>query len=143
MTYIKREEQAFRDALQLDLERHSIYCRILHGNMYQSGLPDLVAITPTSMTFFMELKYWNKQGLPTVSQCLGLLKGPQRNVILNEMWARRSAPCLVVAQNHTDQRLASIVYKERIAHVPWALISSASARAVNFTELLHVLDLSH
>lgn len=141
-TYIKREEQVFRDALKLDLDRHGVYCRVLHGNMYQSGLPDLVAVAPCGMTFFMELKYWNRVTTPTIEQCLSLLKGPQQMVIRRELWGR-NAPCLLVTQHHADPSIASIVFKSRITSIPWAIIASASARTTTFTELLHVFDLQN
>lgn len=55
------------------------YCRNIHGNVYQSGIPDLAVTTKHGVTFFCELKIWRNINPPRhIDSVLRLLRKEQR-----------------------------------------------------------------
>jgi hypothetical protein len=120
-------EAEFQDRMIDALRERNVYVRALVGTMLQSGLPDLLIISPTGLTFHCENKVWEDRRPPSCrDDFVKLLKGPQRNVITNGFWARR-AYCPMVAFNKAlitdawfyDNLRDTVVYNKWIAFVDY------------------------
>jgi len=62
------------------------YCRNIHGNVYQSGIPDLAMTSKHGVTLFCELKVWRNINPPRdVASVLRLLRKEQR-LFVTETW---------------------------------------------------------
>lgn len=81
-------ESEYKAEFLTEVRKWGAYCYSLAANMYMSGQPDSTIVTNKAYVFQLEFKVWRNVGIPTVEQMLGLLKGPQVNVIKHQMWPR-------------------------------------------------------
>lgn len=75
----------------LDLLRgDGCYVRVvLTGGLVNPGFPDMFLCNKTGRQFWVENKMWRLKGDPqTPADLVALLKGPQRNFIIGEVWRR-------------------------------------------------------
>lgn len=93
------------------------YVHINVGSMMSSGQPDLTIINDNGFIWYAELKVWKNKNLPSnVQQIKALLRGPQTNVITNQLWGRKVfAP--IVTQLSPD--LICVVYKDFLGFARW------------------------
>jgi hypothetical protein len=90
-------ENKFQDEYLAALRSYGAYAISVVGGVYQSGQPDLSCVSTHGQETKIELKVYRAISVPTREKVLQLLKGPQRNVIINQLF-RRNANCLIIAQ---------------------------------------------
>lgn len=96
------------------------YARKLHGNVYQSGIPDLFLVSRFGVSFMCELKIWRRVNHPTkVSQLIGLTGKQQRAFILR-CW-ELGAFCPMLAMHESGQVIYYCDGKTVMAFIPQAL----------------------
>ena len=89
-------EAEYQDLFVNELRKWGAYAKPLVGGMFNSGQPDITVTSMTGAISFVELKVWRGTKVPTIKQLLSLLKGPQCNVIIHQLWERK-APCYLIA----------------------------------------------
>lgn len=126
------KEHGFQDDFMEDLRRHGAHVASFVGNFYMAGQPDLEITSIHGCIMKVELKMYRYTALPTRQHIIGLLKGPQINVILKQLWGR-NADCLIIAEIVAKPDTLCIVsklglsfdYKENVckllAHAPKGL----------------------
>lgn len=89
-------ENQFQTGMIKLLNVYGCEARNIHGNMFQSGIPDVVVTSKYGVTFFMELKMWKNVHAPQdVGSLFRLLRKTQKLYISN-VWDRNGF-CLIVA----------------------------------------------
>lgn len=79
-------QKDFVDLLRAD----GAYVRVITGTLLNPGIPDMYVCTKSGRQFLIENKMWRLKGEPqTPADLAALLKGPQRNFILGEVWRRK------------------------------------------------------
>lgn len=91
------KENAFSEEFKQMLRLHGAYATSVIGSLYASGQPDIDCCSIYGQNTKIELKIYRGVELPTRDTILKLLRGPQRNVILHQMF-KRNVNCLIVAQ---------------------------------------------
>lgn len=92
-----RLEADFQDAFLKELNKHGAWASSIVGGMFSSGKPDIIVCARNGTLRLVELKMWNKVSVPTNDGLRSLLKGPQINVITQQLWAKRQNNCLLLA----------------------------------------------
>jgi hypothetical protein len=138
---MNREEGKFkRDFCEYVETVYGAWCKITHGNQYQSGMPDVCIQSTAKLFSLMEMKFWANVGLPKDFQCMHkLMKGAQINVIKHQIW-KRNGPCLLVAVIGNDLDMCCVNYKDKIKILPWKHVAKLVAISSDFdTVLTHVI----
>ena len=81
------------------LKVYGCEARNIHGNMFQSGIPDIVVTSKYGVTFFCELKMWRRVYGPTSPRDLFVLLRKTQKLYIQNVW-ERSGYCLIVACTH-------------------------------------------
>lgn len=98
------------------------YARKLHGNVYQSGIPDLFLCSKFGVSFMCELKIWRKVNHPTtVSQFISLT-GKQQRAFIMQMWELK-AYCPMLAMHESGQIIYYCDGTNVSAHLPQQIVS--------------------
>jgi len=106
-------EYKFQDAFVALMRSHGAHVVSVIGGIYQSGQPDLDVTSREGNMMKVELKYYRLLRIPDFADMMGLLKGPQRNVIPMQLW-KRNAACLIIAQLGFDPDKVCILFKQKI-----------------------------
>lgn len=107
------KENAFSESFKQSLRLHGAYATSVIGTLYASGQPDIDCTSIYGQNTKVELKVYRGTALPTRDAIVALLKGPQRNVIIHQLWARR-CNCLLVAQIGAKPDTCAIVSAENL-----------------------------
>lgn len=84
-------EKDVEHALRVEFRVLGYLVEKIHGNLYQSGLPDLLITTNTGHQFWVEVK---RGACTSVPECHRKLKGRQVQII--QVWGHRGVPVYVV-----------------------------------------------
>lgn len=84
------------------------------GSVYQSGRPDIDVTSIWGNSTKIELKTYRGMKVPTRDMVEALLHGPQRNVILHQLWAR-NANCLIVAHVLNNPTTCCILSRHKVS----------------------------
>lgn len=94
----RNEEKKFEGLVKSALTALGCEVEKLHGSEFQTGLPDLLVLTPPRITQtgkrvaglrLIELK-WSRHAVATVGELFGLLRGRQKSLL--PLWGRKGAP---------------------------------------------------
>lgn len=72
------------------------YARNIHGNIYQSGIPDVAVTSKNGVTFFVELKVWRNVNPPSKPADLLRLCRKEQKLFINRTW-EIGGYCLIVS----------------------------------------------
>lgn len=92
-------EATFQSRLIEILSAHGALAKNLHGNQFQSGMPDLFIINKSGRMLLVELKVWRRKNPPEIIADLLNLTGPiQRNVLIKS-WVLGNKNLFIAATN--------------------------------------------
>lgn len=114
-------EHQFQDAFIKLARSYGADAYSIVGGIYQSGRPDIDITSTFGNSTKIELKVYRGTYLPSRSDIVALLHGPQRNVIINQLWAR-NANCLLIAHIMHDPKMCAIVNREDIRFDLWQIV---------------------
>lgn len=98
------------------------YARKIHGNVYQSGIPDVLIVNKNGLTFLAELKMWRRVNNPvSVKQITGLL-GRQQGAYIRRAW-ELGAFLPVLTMHESGQIMYYCDGTNLTAHIPQQLVS--------------------
>lgn len=103
-------EAEYQDMFLKLLRRNNAYATSIVGSMYQSGQPDITCTSKYGVVSFIELKMWRRMTVPTADGLISLLRGPQVNVIVHQLWEKRKAPCWLVANISGTNKVCFITH---------------------------------
>ena len=124
------QENKFQDEFVQNLRLHGAYVTSVVGSTYCSGQPDLSIVSKYGQETKVENKVYRGLDVPDREKIIALLKGPQRGVILHQLF-RRNANCLIIAQCAAKPDTVFIVSASRfsvalateaakvLAYLPW------------------------
>ncbi len=111
MTF-KPIESDFKAKFNAELRRYGCYVPSIAASMYIAGHPDCLIYNAVGNCFPYEGKVWRNQGAPTSpAQITGLLKGPQINVILHQIWPK-NVYCPILAFDFHQRDVVWHCYKD-------------------------------
>lgn len=98
------KEAQFQDLFQAELRKWGCYVPSQAASMFMSGQPDLMIYNTVGNSFPAELKVWvNKNPPVSHHSMVGLLRGPQINVITKQLWSRNIyCPIIALDQVYSD-----------------------------------------
>lgn len=105
-------ENKFQDEFLAKLREHGAYAVSITGNIYQSGQPDISCESIYGAHTKVELKVYRGLEVPDRTVIIKLLRGPQINVITNQLW-RRKSNCIIIAQIGATPDKVCIVSRQR------------------------------
>lgn len=82
------KEAKFQDDVVEFLRKKKCYVKVMAGNMFMSGMPDIMVINRSNELFFVEHKRWTLKRNPCAAEIHDLLDGPQR-VVIPELRSRK------------------------------------------------------
>jgi hypothetical protein len=120
---MSRLESYYQDKFNKELRDYGAWVKVMFGNQFQSGMPDCLTRSVHGVLFHFENKVWKLKRLPTAKDIVGLLEGPQVNVITNEFWGYGIyCPILAFYSDHycfyhdgTDDVVHTIAWKQLAA----------------------------
>ena len=89
-------EDAFNKLLVAGFAAHDCVPNKLHGNMYQSGLPDWLIAKPFAGFLMVEAKAMS-QKTPTIGQLVAMLRPLQRKNL--SVWSQGQLPAFIAASS--------------------------------------------
>ena len=94
------------------------YVHVNVGSTMSAGQPDLTIYNNSGRVWLVENKCWRLKSLPTNDTMRKLLKGPQVNVIIHQLWSRNIyAPIVAIDMYHLDQ--CHVHYKDKLMTADW------------------------
>lgn len=120
-------ENKFSDDFKDAIHRNGGYAVSVVASLYMAGQPDLDITSAAGVLLKAELKVHRATSVPTVDSVMGLLRGPQRNVIPNKYW-RRNAECPIIAQIAAQPAACCILYKKNLSFDLWENVAKILAR---------------
>ena len=105
-----RLEKWYETQLRHFLVKNGFWITKLHGNVYQSGLPDWLLCNPEGKLSLIELKVITDRKSYFISDIIKLLKGTQISNIL--LLAKRRASVAIIAGCSEGYLFVSLPYKE-------------------------------
>lgn len=112
------KENKFSDEFKEECRLHGAYAVSTVSSLYMAGQPDLSITSKLGQETKAELKIYRGVSLPTRDNIINLLRGPQVNVITNQMF-RRNANCIVIAQIGAKLDTCCILSKHKISFALW------------------------
>lgn len=107
-------EHKFQDAFIALCRSYGADAYSIVGSVYQSGRPDIDVTSTLGNSTKIELKTYRGVRVPKREDIEALLRGPQRNVILHQLWPR-NANCLIIAHVLNNPTTCCIVSRRSIS----------------------------
>lgn len=105
------------------------YARNIHGNLYQSGIPDVAVTSKNGVTFFIELKVWRNVNPPKSPKDFLRMCRKEQKLFITQTWGL-GGYCPIVAIVPSGDKVFATDGERVFANVPQAM-------------MLYLVNLSH
>lgn len=97
-------EKVFRNELRDGIERYRMRYRIMHGSIFQPGIPDGLIMDRKYGLTFVECKVDLRLDVPTRESVVAQLEGAQV-VFVNDAWTLQAPRVFVASRHHSTQKI--------------------------------------
>lgn len=104
-------EKKLRNDFRDGIERYRARYRIMHGTIFQPGIPDALILDRKNGLTFVELKVDSRVEIPSRQSLIGQMEGAQV-VFVNEAWTLQAPRVFLACRHHCSQKIYCASYNE-------------------------------